>query len=131
MTVAKSACGMILVYLFGNIFMEFIPLQSAEELNKIIENENYSIIFKHNTTCPISNGVKSRLEGEKDKFPEGTPFYILDLMSNRPISDKIAEDLGVEHQSPQILVVKNGQCTYHEALSSINADDTIEALNEA
>jgi len=107
--------------------MDFLPLQTEEELSKIKDAEGYSIIFKHNTTCPISKGVKSRLEQEGDKLASA-PVYIVDLIANRAISDTVAEEFNVEHQSPQLLVIKDGTCTYNEALYAITVEDTAAAI---
>jgi len=110
--------------------MNFLPLQSEEQLAKIKEAEGYSIIFKHNTTCPISKGVKGRLEQDGDELSEKAPVYIVDLIANRPMSDAVAEEFDVKHQSPQLLVIKNGECTYDEALYAITVEDTANAIAE-
>ena len=57
-----------------------------------------------------------------------TNFYYLDLLKYRPISNKIAEDFNVHHQSPQILVIKNGECTYEESHNGIDMHDIAEQL---
>jgi bacillithiol system protein YtxJ len=108
--------------------MEFLPLETEEQLAKIKSANGNSIIFKHNTTCPISKGAKGRLEAEGDNLPSDTPVYMVDIMSNRPVSDAIAEQFNVEHKSPQLLVIKDGECTYNEALSAINVEDTAAAI---
>jgi bacillithiol system protein YtxJ len=109
--------------------MEFLPLQSPEQLSQIKEAEGYNIIFKHNTTCPISKGVKERLEQDGEALSAAT-VYIVDLIANRTMSDAVAEEFGVEHQSPQLLVIKNGECTYNEALYAINVEETANAIAE-
>jgi bacillithiol system protein YtxJ len=108
--------------------MNFITLQSEEQLDEIKTSADYSIIFKHNTTCPISKGVKRELEEEGDKLPGNVPVYMLDLLAHRNISDAIAKDFGVQHESPQLLVIKQGKCTYNNSLSAITVEDTVEAM---
>ena len=80
------------------------------------------LIFKHSTRCSIStlalNRIESKSEGKSIKF-----CYYLDLLSFRDISNKIAEDFNVFHQSPQILVIKNGKCVFHTSHSNINWDN--------
>ena len=48
--------------------------------------------------------------------------YFLDLLKYRSISNKIEEQLGVKHESPQILVIENGVCTYHTSHNDISWD---------
>ena len=110
--------------------MEFIPLDRAGQLEEIAGAKGSNIIFKHNTTCPISKSVKRSLEQDAEKLPENTPFYILDLISHRDISDSIADTFDVPHESPQLLVIKDGKCIYNESLYQISAEETAQALQE-
>ena len=48
--------------------------------------------------------------------------YYLDLITYRSISNQLADDFNVEHQSPQILIIKNGNCIYHASHNAIDAD---------
>ncbi|MCW3081632.1 bacillithiol system redox-active protein YtxJ [Segetibacter sp.] len=108
--------------------MEFQSLQSETQLEKIAEASGSTIIFKHNTTCPISKSVKQKLEQDEDKLPVNTPVFILDLLSHRDISDAVAEKFDIPHQSPQLLVIKDGKCIYDEALYNISAEEAAQAL---
>jgi bacillithiol system protein YtxJ len=60
---------------------------------------------------------------ERNAQPEITDFYYLDLIKHRSISNKIAEDFAVQHQSPQVLLIKNMECVYEESHSEIEMDD--------
>ncbi len=106
--------------------MNWIELASAEQLDAIITASatKPQIIFKHSTRCSISTMAKSRLE--RASKPDELPFYYLDLLSYRPISNKIAEVFDVEHQSPQVLVIKNGECVYTESHSGISMDEILD-----
>ncbi len=108
--------------------MNWIPLSSAEELEKLIRKSEQQpqVIFKHSTRCSISAVAKSRLE--KSEAPEEIPFYYLDLISYRPLSNSIAERFGIEHESPQILVIKNGKCVYDESHMGIDMDELKDHL---
>lgn len=110
--------------------MEFQPLQSKEQLVKIAQAKGSHIIFKHNTTCPISKSVIKKLEQEAGILPHDTPVYILDLLSNRDISNSVAATFNIPHQSPQLLLIKDGKCIYNESLYNISAEETAQALNE-
>ena len=106
--------------------IDWIQLRSAEELDDFIKKESFNkpvILFKHSTSCAISSMAMSRLENYWDIDGEmAVPVY-LDLLRHRDISNKIAADLGVIHESPQILIVKDGECVYQASHSQISVAD--------
>ncbi|MBK8927594.1 MAG: bacillithiol system redox-active protein YtxJ [Crocinitomicaceae bacterium] len=94
------------------------------EMSQLADLENISgekpvLIFKHSTRCSISSMAKNRLELYWDQTIGIEPWY-LDLLNYRNISDEIANRYGVVHQSPQILLIKNGACTYHASHNEID-----------
>ena len=106
--------------------MDWISLTSSAQLADIIEKSKHQpqLIFKHSTRCSISSMAKNRLE--RVTPPENIDFYYLDLISYRELSSKIAEEFDVFHESPQVILIKNGECSYDESHSGINMDDIIE-----
>ena len=110
--------------------MNWIPLNEEEQLEKIIERSQNApqVIFKHSTRCSISSMAKNRLD--KNDQPEGIDFYYLDLLKHRNISNKIAADFDVQHQSPQILIIRDGKCTYTESHSGIMMEDIVAESRE-
>ena len=110
--------------------MDFISLDSEAQLKEIATAEGSNIIFKHNTTCPISRSVIKKLKEEGDLLPENTPVYLLDLLEKREVSNAVASTFNVTHESPQLLLIKNGSCIYNESLYNISAKETAEAMQE-
>jgi bacillithiol system protein YtxJ len=106
--------------------MNWITLQNEAQLNEIRERSTSrpQLIFKHSTRCSTSSLIKGRLE--RATQPETIDFYFLDLIRNRPVSNKIAEDYFVEHESPQVLLIRNGECVYDESHMGITMDDIID-----
>ncbi len=98
----------------------WIPLTSLEQLDDIAENSktNTQLIFKHSTTCGISrmvlNMFTSNYKAEKD-----ADIYFLDLHAHREVSNAVASKFQVLHQSPQLLIIKNGEATYHTSHGAI------------
>ncbi|MCD0478276.1 bacillithiol system redox-active protein YtxJ [Chryseobacterium sp. LC2016-29] len=87
-------------------------IKSEEDLEKAIKEsyENRVAIFKHSTSCFISKTVLKNFEKEIENSDEqNINFYFLDLLAFRPISNKIAEDFGIRHESPQLIVFENGE----------------------
>jgi bacillithiol system protein YtxJ len=65
----------------------------------------------------------NRLESQWDIDEDALQPVYLDLIAYRDISNKIASDLDVTHQSPQVLIVKDGKCTYQASHSQIDVED--------
>lgn len=103
--------------------MNWKTLTSEEQLSEINAASAHQpvAIFKHSTRCSISSMAKARLERAAE--PDGLTFYYLDLIAHRPVSNKIADLYQVPHESPQILVIRNGECVYNESHSGILMDE--------
>lgn len=91
---------------------------------KFASAEKPQVIFKHSTRCSISSMAKNRID--KKVAPDTIDFYYLDLLQYRSISNKLADVFNVYHESPQILLIKNGECVYDESHSAIRMDDILE-----
>jgi len=108
--------------------MNWKELTSEEQLTEISETSKAKpvVIFKHSTRCSISLMAKNRLD--KMEHDDTADFYYLDLLQHRNISNKIAEDFSVHHESPQVLLVMNGECVYEESHNGIMADEIMEEV---
>lgn len=98
------------------------PLTDLGQLNEIIEasTEKPVAIFKHSTRCHISKTVLKQFENEFDLQQKITPYF-LDLLEHRDISNEIASRFAVMHQSPQLIVIKDGKAVYNASHSDIDA----------
>lgn len=107
--------------------MEWNKLTDISQLDEInvASNAEKIMIFKHSTRCSISSSALNRLErnwnDEKDAV-KIKPFY-LDLIAHRDISNGIAQKWNIEHESPQVLVIENGKCTYHNSHMGIDYNE--------
>ncbi|MFD0794812.1 bacillithiol system redox-active protein YtxJ [Mucilaginibacter litoreus] len=108
--------------------MEWILLESADQIEKIKENQGYSLIFKHSTRCSISMMAKRRFELDWDNLPADMPLYFLDLLKHRDLSNKIAQDFAVYHESPQMLIIKDGECVLDQSHGSISVDEAVSVM---
>lgn len=108
--------------------MEWKVLRDENELSEIVKKSETlpQVIFKHSTRCSISSVARNRLE--KASAPSGADFYYLDIISYRNISNKVAETFMVNHESPQVLVIKDGNCVYDESHMGIRMDDIADAV---
>lgn len=105
-------------------------LSDIEGLDSIIErSSNETVgIFKHSTRCSISSMAKSRIE---TNFSDQSPsLYLLDLITYRSVSNEIAERFGIRHESPQIILIRNGKAVYNASHGRINMTDTLKFVNQ-
>ena len=103
--------------------MNWIYLTNEVQLQDIKDKskDKPQVIFKHSTRCGVSSMAKNRLD--KGSEPGGMDFYFLDLIKHRNISNKIAQDFQVYHESPQILIIKDGKSVYDESHSGIDPQE--------
>jgi bacillithiol system protein YtxJ len=111
--------------------MDWIELKDEQQLEALKKESEQQpvVIFKHSTRCGTSDMIKMRLE--RKSAPENVRFYFLDLIRHRQLSNKIAEVFEVYHESPQILLIKNGECVYDESHNGITMDDIEEQAKAA
>jgi bacillithiol system protein YtxJ len=103
--------------------MDWKNLTSIDQLETITANSfnTPQVLFKHSTRCSISSMALNRLETSTP--PTGIDFYLLDLLQHRDISAAIADKFKVHHESPQVLVIMSGECTYDESHMGISMDE--------
>lgn len=109
--------------------MNWIDLKSEGQLKELIEKSRVKpqVIFKHSSRCGISAMAKGRLE--RSIAPANADFYFLDLITYRNLSNKISSEFKVYHESPQILLIKNGKCVYDESHTSISMNEIEEQIS--
>ncbi|CAD0007150.1 bacillithiol system redox-active protein YtxJ [Flavobacterium chungangense] len=93
-----------------------LQLQEVEA----ISNEKPVVIFKHSTRCSISRMALKQFEREYD-LENVVDAYFLDLIAHRDISNEIADKFNVYHESPQLILIKNGKAVYNVSHSDIDA----------
>ncbi|MEM6719004.1 MAG: bacillithiol system redox-active protein YtxJ [Bacteroidota bacterium] len=103
--------------------LQWTPLTDISQLDTIVEESKTKpvAIFKHSTRCGISRMVINQFQSSYDLEENQMKVYYLDLLSYRPISEEIAARFQVWHESPQLIVLKNGVTVGHASHSQINA----------
>ena len=102
----------------------WIALEREEQLDEIVDISANTpvLIFKHSTTCGISRMALRQFEKEYDFNKKEIAPYFLDLKKFRGVSNGVASKFSVTHESPQVLIIKNGKAVYSESHGGINAD---------
>lgn len=109
--------------------MNWLTLTTEADLQQaIVASHTHPVmLFKHSTRCSISRAALSRIENAwKEEAVNSTQPFYLDLLNHRDVSNLIAQIFGVTHQSPQVLIIKNGKCTYHASHMEIMFDEVKE-----
>ena len=89
-------------------------LNSPEAWRQVREAGGRALVFKHSTTCPISAAARERFTAWVESLgPEEFPIYEVLVIEDRPLSQTIAADTGVEHQSPQAILLEDGKPRWH------------------
>lgn len=103
--------------------LNWTDLTELEQLDVLVEEstERPVLIFKHSTRCPVSRIALKNFENEYDIEEGKARIYFLDLLEYRDISNEIAERFGVTHQSPQLILIKDGKAVYDTSHSDIDA----------
>ena len=105
-------------------------LSEPEQLNELI-SESSSIpvvIYKHSSRCGLSYITKNKLDEGWEALRSEVRLYFLDLIRYREISSAVAKRFNIRHQSPQILIIKNGICVYNTSHHEINVDTILSNL---
>ena len=108
--------------------INWVELTDLSQLDEITTQSSEKIvaIFKHSTRCSISRMALKQFENEFDSAEKVIPYF-LDLIEYREISNAIASRFGITHQSPQLIVIKNGKAVYNASHSDIDAE-TLKSL---
>jgi bacillithiol system protein YtxJ len=108
--------------------MAWVKLSSQKDLERLIIDSEYApvVLFKHSTRCSLSTMAMNRLNESTKKID----IHIIDVICNRDISDLVAQKFQVKHQSPQLIVLKQKNCSFHVSHMNISANIIFEHIGE-
>jgi bacillithiol system protein YtxJ len=107
--------------------LNWTELKTDLELDQLFVDSTIHavMVFKHSTRCSISSVAKSRLE--RDWLETDIKPFFLDLIKYRELSNRLALELSIRHESPQILLIKDQKCIFNASHLAINYHDVLEA----
>lgn len=107
-------------------------LQSVTEIDPLFESsgERPVVFFKHSLTCPISSAAVREYERFLEDRPESddTVYTLIEVQNARDVSNALAERTGVRHESPQALLVRDGEVAWHASHWQIKVESLAEAV---
>lgn len=109
--------------------LPWIHLESLGQLDELVEKskEKAQVIYKHSMTCGISS-MTLRMFSDAYEMDTDCDLYFLTIQSHRDISNSVESQFGVRHESPQLLIIKNGKVTFHTshgAITEVNLKDYV------
>lgn len=110
--------------------MNWISLDSINQLEDIKTHSKPVLIFKHSTRCPVSSMAKRNLELEALLLPDNVQTYFLDLIKFRDLSNQVSELWKIKHESPQVLLIYNQECIYSSSHNEINIADIVVKIEQ-
>ena len=104
--------------------IDWIDLSSLDQLDIIVEAsyEKTIAIFKYSTQCGVSRMVLRKFEKNHDVSENEPDWYFLDLIRYREVSNEVANKFNVQHESPQLILLRKGEVIYHNSHSGIDMD---------
>jgi len=105
----------------------WMPLTSTDELDELVSRsiKRPQLIFKNSTSCGISSMALRSFEARYELNPDQADLHMLHIQYNRPLSNEIAQRFKVRHESPQLLIIKNGNvvgAASHGAISEVSIE---------
>ena len=88
--------------------------------NDIDYDKDFIVLFKHSNRCIISRMVLKQFEFQYDNNISDVKYYLIDVIKNREVSNEIASVYNINHESPQLIVIKNGELVHNSSHSDIS-----------
>jgi bacillithiol system protein YtxJ len=111
--------------------MKLTPLSDVAELDAAIaeSRERPVLLFKHSRTCGVSHGALDELQAHVARKATGASYKVITVQSHRQISDEAAARLGVRHETPQAILLRDGRPIWRASHFSITADQLDRLLS--
>lgn len=114
-----------------NVSEQWSQPENVNDLDRIfIENDRLSAIFKHSVVCGTSAFALRSMEKILSEAGGSVDFYIIEVRTQRKLSDYIAQKIGVRHESPQIILIKGGKALWNASHSAIYPKSVLEHIEK-
>ncbi len=110
--------------------VKWTPLESTLQLENLIQRsaDRPQLLFKNSVTCGISSIVRRSLESNLTGLTEEADLFLLQVQYHRELSTTVAETFGVRHETPQLLVIREGEVVSHASHGGITMMDLQDYL---
>ena len=109
--------------------LDMETLTTQAELDELVKRSNTEpvILYKHSVTCPIS----ARAQEQVVELKHDIPSYAVVVQYARDLSQKVEDEFGIEHETPQVIIVKGGKAVADFSHANITTKDVREAVEQA
>lgn len=110
--------------------IECQEITCSQELEELLDQscQRKIILFKHSTTCPTSANAWKEVQDFIQNSSGEVTVAMIKVIESRPVARQVAADLGVQHQSPQVLLLSNRKVLWHASHQAVTQDKIIKAL---
>lgn len=108
----------------------FKEITGSQELAQILEEscQRQIILFKHSTTCPTSSRAWQEVQNFIQESSDEVLVGMIKVIESRPVSNQVTEELGLKHQSPQVLLVRERKVLWHASHQEVTQAKITKAL---
>jgi bacillithiol system protein YtxJ len=103
---------------------EFLKVTDSDELDKLLlsSKQRPVVVFKHSNSCPISAAAYREMQQLEDEV------VLVEVQKARQLSRDLADRTGIRHESPQVIVLRNGKAVWNASHYRVNAREVAKAL---
>ncbi|HET7694740.1 MAG TPA: bacillithiol system redox-active protein YtxJ [Vicinamibacterales bacterium] len=108
-----------------------VPLTDLPALDAAIleSNERPVLLFKHSRYCGVSAEALDELQSHIDNAPSDIAYRMITVQTHRPLSDAVAQRLGLRHETPQAILLRDGKIVWNASHFRITANQLNQVLN--
>jgi bacillithiol system protein YtxJ len=106
------------------------PISGIDNIDAILQasSEKPQLIYKHSHRCSVCILAKEELEGIADQVLDSSDLYMINVIHQRDLSNAIASTFDVRHESPQVIIIKDGEVAWKGSHWAIKGTDILDEL---
>jgi bacillithiol system protein YtxJ len=110
---------------------DLTALQGIDELERVLAESRQRplLLFKHSYSCGVSAEALDELLSHLADARPGARYAMVTVQTHRDVSNAIARKLGVRHETPQALLVRDGEVVWSASHFRVNATELEKALD--
>ena len=98
----------------------------SNTLESLLNESATTVLFKHSNRCSISSVALSRLKDLCNDLKDGQKAILVDVIAQRELSNAIASKYQIQHESPQLIIIKDGEVVFHTSHLDITKDKALK-----
>ena len=106
------------------------PISGIDELERMLAESRTRplLLFKHSYTCGVSAEALDEVYAHIEEQARGVRYAMVTVQTHRDVSNAIAERLGIRHETPQAILVRNGRAVWNASHFRVTASEVDRAI---